>query len=373
MILQLISLVNFKNHELLKVNFSKTINCFLGNNGVGKTNLLDAIYYLSFCKSYFNSTENHNIHYGSNYFMIKGDYVNQQKVHNQVDCSLTEGRKQFKFNGKKYSKLSHHIGKIPLVIITPFDANIILGGSEERRRFFDKLLSQLDNNYLLNLISYNRILRQRNTLLKDASLKSINEDLLLSYDNALHEFGSKIYAKRKECLGLLINSFQNYYDIISEKNEKVNIHYKSELQNNYLNDILIQNRTKDKILMYTSSGVHRDDFIFTINSHNLKKNGSQGQQKTFLISLKFAYFDVLNKHHQSCPILLLDDIFDKLDHDRVSQIIKILNTNQFGQIFITDTNFERISSIMNQLNSNCKYFMFNKNGLYEETFKSEKN
>ena len=370
MILQLMSLVNFKNHENIKIGFSNYVNCFLGNNGIGKTNLLDAIYYLSFCKSYYNSFESENIRYGENFFMIKGVFINENQKELEVDCSLVGGQKKIQFNNKKYAKLSEHIGKIPIVIITPLDSGIILGGGEERRRFIDKILSQLDSTYLFNLIAYNRTLKQRNTLLKNLYNTAHSDDLLSTYDQKLAKLGTQIYFKRKECISLIIDNLQNYYDFIAKKNEQVNIEYSSELDQGSFLDLLSVNRQKDKILTFTSSGIHRDDFIFKINSNSLKKSGSQGQQKTFLIALKFAYFDLLKKHLNKVPILLLDDIFDKLDNERVEQIVRILNKRQFGQIFITDTSFERIESIMNKVNVNCKYFMFNKSGLYEEKFKN---
>ena len=368
MILKLMSLVNFKNHESLKIQFSQHVNCFLGDNGVGKTNLLDAIYYLSFCKSYYNSFEFDNIKYGQNFFILKGDFLNNN-VLLEIKGSLQDKHKQFKFNDKKYEKLSDHIGKIPLVIITPLDSSIVLGGGDERRKFINKLLSQLDQEYLNSLIAYNRTLKQRNSLLKDSRTLSLNGDLLLTYDKTLCHLGNIIHVKRKECISLMIDTVQYYYDFIAQKNEHVDIVYKSELNHHAFEELLYKNRQKDKILMFTSSGVHRDDFLFDLNKHSLKKSGSQGQQKTFLIALKFAYFDLLKSKLDTTPILLLDDIFDKLDAGRVEQIVRILNQNEFGQIFITDTSFTRIDSIMDKVDSSCKYFMFNKEGLYEEKLK----
>ncbi|MAZ57827.1 MAG: DNA replication and repair protein RecF [Flavobacteriales bacterium] len=370
MILKLLSLVNFKNHESLQIDFSPKVNCFLGNNGVGKTNLLDAIHYLSFCKSYYNVIEADNIKYGERFFMLKGEFLNEDNTNFVVDASLKEKVKHFKYNSKKYDKLSDHIGKIPLVIITPLDSNIILGGGDERRKFIDRLLSQLDNTYLYNLMSYNKVLQQRNALLKEGDFDDANLDLLSTYDKSLSDYGYQIYLKRKDCLDRIIGDIQNYYSFISEKQEFVNIIYKSQLNENSFEDILIKNRTKDKLLMFTSAGVHRDDFIFTINSHSLKKSGSQGQQKTFLISLKFAYYSLLKSVLNIDPLLLLDDIFDKLDTQRVEKVITMLNQNQFGQIFITDTSFDRIDSIMSKVNNICKYFLLDKGGVYEEKFKN---
>jgi len=368
MILKLISLVNFKNHQNLKAQFSEHVNCFLGDNGVGKTNLLDAIYYLSFCKSYYSSFDSNNIRYGENFFMLKGDFVNND-IDLEIKGSLIKKQKQFKFNDKKYDKLSDHIGKIPLIIINPLDSGLIIGGAEERRKFINKLLSQLDKKYLTDLILYNKTLRQRNALLKDLKTRPLNEDLLLTYDEKLCDLGHQIYLKRKDCISTILNAIQNYYDFIAKKNEHVGIVYKSELNECSFKDLLDRNRQKDRTLMFTSSGIHRDDFIFSINNHSLKQSGSQGQQKTFLIALKFAYFDVLKFRLGITPILLLDDIFDKLDAGRLEQIVRILNKNEFGQIFITDTSFERIDSIMDKVSSSCKYFMFNQEGLYEEKLK----
>ena len=370
MILKFISLLNFKNHGNLKVDFINEVNCFLGNNGVGKTNLLDAIYYLSFSKSYYNTLESDNVKNGENFFMIKGSFINESEVDSEVTCSFVNNKKKVKFNNKNYIKLSDHIGKFPSVIITPLDSKLVLGGADERRRFVDKTLSQIDNNYLVNLISYNKILRQRNTLLKKFVINQINNDLLTTYDNKLSELGTKIYLRRKDYTNQLAGDVQKYYDIISQNNEQIQVIYKSELEQFSFFDLLNQNRKKDQVLTYTSSGVHRDDFIFNINSRSLRKSGSQGQQKTFIIALKFAYFDLLKSISNTLPLLLLDDIFDKLDNDRVEQIIKILNHNQFGQIFITDTSFQRIELIMNKVNIQCKYFMFNKKGIYEKKFKN---
>ena len=370
MILKLLSLVNFKNHKDLKVDFTNTINCFLGDNGVGKTNLLDSIHYLSFCKSYYNSFENDNIMHGESFFMLQGDFENSSGIDFRVNCSLIKNQKQIKFNNKKYSKLSDHIGKVPSVIITPLDSNMILGGGDERRKFIDKILSQIDGFYLQKLILYNKTLLQRNTFLKGVGSSASSDELLSTYDDILTDCGSYIYLKRKECVNSILENVQFYYDYISQKKESINIIYKSQLSSESFKDILIANRSRDKILKYTSAGVHRDDFVFNINGHSLKKTGSQGQQKTFLIALKFAYFDLLTKILNTYPLLLLDDIFDKLDYGRVEQIVRILNENQFGQIFVTDTSLERITKIMQKVNVNCKYFIFDKTGLIDERVKN---
>ena len=370
MILNLISLINYKNHEHLKVNFSDDINCFLGKNGVGKTNLLDAIYYLSFCKSYYSNVELNNIRYGESFFMIQGDYTDDNNNKCVVSSSLQNKQKKVQLNNKKYNKLSNHIGKIPLVIITPMDSSVILGGSDERRRFFDKFLSQLDRNYMNDLIVYNKVLQQRNILLKKYSSIKDSHELLSVYDNSLCEYGDKIYLKRTECIQNIIEIVQKYYNIISNQSEFVDIRYQSQLYEADFLQLLQNSRKKDQILTYTTNGIHRDDFIFSINKHSLRKSGSQGQQKTFLIALKFAYFEILKDILKMKPILLLDDIFDKLDHDRVEQIIRILNEKEFGQIFITDTSKERIDKILNKVNIQSKYFIFDKNGTFYEECKN---
>lgn len=366
MILRLLSLLNFKNHDSLSLNFSHHVNCFLGNNGVGKTNLLDAIYYLSFCKSFHHSNESNNIKYGENFFMLKGEFLDSDGVELEIECSLRGKQKRFKRNNKIYNRLADHIGSIPMVSITPIDSHIITGGGEDRRRFINKLLSQLDDNYLYNLIAYNKILKQRNTLLKEASHSHINESLLLTYDQSLSKYGDEIHKIRQSFIDSIIENVLIYYDFISEKNENISIAYESQLNTSSLDNILSNNRQKDQFLMHTTGGVHRDDFIFTMNSNSLKQSGSQGQQKTFLIALKLSYFNLLKNKYNKTPILLLDDIFDKLDYNRVKKIISILNKNESGQIFISDTSLERINSIITDINAESKYFMLDKRGLYEE-------
>lgn len=366
--LSLISLVNYKNHESLKLKFSKNINCFLGYNGVGKTNLLDAIHYLSFCKSYFKNNENLNIKHGENFFMINGDYYDSNNDKKSVKISFINNKKIFSFNNKKYTKLSNHIGKVPLIIITPLDTNVILGGGEDRRRFFDKFLSQYDQTYIHNLISYNHALRQRNNILKNNNFSDL--DMLNSYDLQLVNYGNKVFERRKKFIKEITGTVQKYYEIISTKNEIVDIDYKSQLTSTDFKNLLVDNRKKDFILKHTSSGTHRDDFDFKIDGFSLKKTGSQGQQKSFLISLKFAYFELLKKILNKKPILLLDDIFDKLDLTRVEQIIKIINEKEFGQIFISDTSKERMDIVLSKVKIQSKYFIIKKNGIIDEEFKN---
>tara|TARA_B100000965_G_C19556294_1_gene742357 strand:+ start:1 stop:1113 length:1113 start_codon:yes stop_codon:yes gene_type:complete len=369
MILNLLSIVNFKNYQNIQIELSDSVNCFLGDNGVGKTNLLDAIYYLSFCKSYFNTSDFDSMRYGNDYFMIRGDFKNDNENLFQVNFGFKNKRKTLKFNKKKYQKLSDHIGKIPLVIITPMDSNLIVGRSDLRRKFFDILLSQLYPNYLTNLVQYNRVLRQRNAMLKKSNINSGYLDLISTYDNKLSVLGHDICTMRLNIISLIIDSVQNYYSIISEQREIIDIEYNSQLLDADFSELLKNNIHKDKILKFTTVGIHRDDFNFKLNNYSLKNSGSQGQQKSFIIALKFAYYDILKSILKLNPILLLDDIFDKLDNNRLEKIIRILNQNKFGQIFITDTNYDRINKIMHKVDNNCKYFLFNQFGEYEEKFK----
>ncbi|MBJ04672.1 MAG: DNA replication and repair protein RecF [Flavobacteriales bacterium] len=366
MILKFLSIINFKNHENTSLKFDENINCIVGPNGVGKTNLLDSIHYLSFSKSYFNSIESFNIKEKENYFMIKGEFFNQEKQELDINCSYTNKKKVLKFNNKKYDKLSNHIGKIPLIIITPIDSNLINGSGEIRRKFIDKFLSQIDSSYLESLLFYNKTLNQRNALLKNSHNTNDYIDLLNTYDDSLAEFGTQIFNKRRDYISSIIKTVKKYYNIISNDREDIDVEYYSELQNNSFKNLLKENLQKDLVLQFTSSGIHRDDFIFKMKETNIKKTGSQGQQKSFLISLKLANFDLLYTKTNEKPILLLDDVFDKLDDNRVEQIMTILNSDNFGQIFITDTSFNRINSVMSTAKISCKYFLYNFNGTYHE-------
>ena len=357
--LKSLQLVNYRNFEDLQLKFSEKINCFIGNNGVGKTNILDAIYNLSFTKSWLNPLDTQNIRYGQDFFLIKGKYL---PANNEIEisCGLKRGKKKsFKKNGKEYGKLADHIGLIPLVSISPYDSNLILGGSEERRKFIDGVIAQFDKDYLQALIKYNRVLTQRNKLLKQFAEQNIFEkDSLEVWNMQLVEYGTFIYDKRKKFLDELSPIFQKYYNFISNDNENVQLDYRSQLTDNF-KQLLEQNLDKDRVLQYTSTGTHKDDLIFKLKEHPLKKNASQGQQKTYLIALKLAQFDYIKNISNTPPILLLDDIFDKLDSRRVEQIIKLVADRHFGQIFITDTNQERLDKILNKININYKLFKIN--------------
>ena len=357
MYLQKISLVNFKNLESQSFDFQQKINCFVGDNGVGKTNVLDAIYYLSFAKSYFNSVAVQNIKHGEAFFMVEGDYVLNDR-NEKIVCSLKRGQKKvLKRNGKNYDQFSEHIGQIPLVIISPADRDLVTDGSDTRRKFIDGVISQQNKKYLQNLIAYNKVLTQRNALLKYFAANRTFDALNLSvYDDQLANYGAEIYTIRKAFLEEFIPIFNAKYQIISGDKEVVNLIYKSQLNNFSISDLLKQSLEKDKILQYTTSGIHKDDLSFEIGEYPIKKFGSQGQQKSYLIALKLAQFEFIKQQSNVVPILLLDDIFDKLDEKRVSQIIDLVNDDEFGQIFITDTHSERTENIVKQSNKPYQIF-----------------
>ena len=357
MYLQRISLVNFKNIELKSFDFQEKINCFVGNNGVGKTNVLDAIYYLSFAKSYFNSVAIQNIKHQEDFFMIEGEYLLNDR-NEKIVCSLKRGNKKvLKRNGKSYEKFSEHIGKLPLVIISPADRDLVTEGSDTRRKFIDGVISQQNKHYLQNLIAYNKVLSQRNALLKYFAANRTFDALNLSvYNDQLVDYGTKIYEVRKSFLADFIPIFNKKYQTVSGNKEQVNLVYKSQLHDFNLGDLLDKSLEKDKILQYTSSGIHKDDLSFEIEAYPIKKFGSQGQQKSYLIALKLAQFEFIKQQSSIIPILLLDDIFDKLDEKRVQHIIDLVNSDDFGQIFITDTHSERTENIVKQSNKPYQIF-----------------
>ena len=357
MFLKELSLTNYKNFESLKFSFDTKIICFVGLNGVGKTNILDSIYHLSYTKSYFNPIPSQNIKHGETFFFISGKYMIHDKEEN-ILVSLKKGDKKIiKRNNKLYKKFSDHIGKIPLVLISPDDRNLIIEGSETRRKFIDGIISQTDKEYLNNLIDYNKTLKQRNALLKmfyDNS-ESIRKTIDI-YDRQLSSDAQKIYDKRREFLNEFIPIFKSRYKELSNDKENVEIKHSSDIspdQNLY--ELLKNSFEKDLRFQYTTKGIHKDDLNLSLDNFPIKKYGSQGQQKTFLIAMKLAQFDYLSKL-DSKPILLLDDIFDKLDDSRVKQIINLVNQEKFNQIFISDTNKTRSENIIKKVNKSYKIF-----------------
>lgn len=357
MYLKKISLFNFKNFDEASFEFEHKINCFVGKNGVGKTNVLDAIYHLSFGKSYFNTLAVQNIKHNQDFFVIDGSFEKQERSENII-CSLKKGQKKIlKRNGKIYEKFSDHLGFIPLVIISPTDADLIREGSETRRKFIDSVISQLDKEYLHQLIQYQKIISQRNALLKYFAVNRVFETETLDiYNEQLNVLGQQIFQKRKNFLHDFIPIFNSFYQNISNSVETVQLEYESQLENQDLLSLLQENISKDRILQYTSVGIHKDDLSFNIENYPIKKFGSQGQQKSFLIALKLAQFEFVKKQSGEKPILLFDDIFDKLDETRVEKIVEMVNNNNFGQLFITDTHGERTENIIKSLHQSYKIF-----------------
>lgn len=355
MILERISILGYKNIEQTELTFSPKLNCFIGKNGMGKTNLLDAVYYLSFCKSHNNQVDSQNIKHDADFALIQGYYLLGGSDEEEFFCSLRRRqKKQFKRNKKEYDKLSDHIGCLPLVMVSPSDSDLITGGSDERRKFMDVVLSQFDKEYLHALIRYNKALQQRNALLK--SDIQTDESLYELWEEQLSYEGQIIYSKRKVFVEQFIPTFQYYYNFICQSNETVELKYESQLEEGNQIDLLKQKRERDKILGYTTAGIHRDDLDMRMDDYSIKKVGSQGQNKTYVVAMKLAQFDFLKKVGSTTPILLLDDIFDKLDSTRVEQIVKLVSEDNFGQIFITDTNRDHLDEILKGLASNyCLY------------------
>ncbi|MFK5856175.1 MAG: DNA replication and repair protein RecF [Bacteroidota bacterium] len=358
MFLQKLSLTNFKNCTGAELEFSDKINCFVGNNGAGKTNILDAIYYLSFCKSYFNPIDSQNIKHENDFFAIHGNYHNQENSADKISCIQKKNHKKvFRLNKNNYTRLADHIGTIPLVMISPYDRDLINEGSELRRKYINGVISQFDKVYLNDLLSYNKALLQRNVLLKQMfDARYFDEVALGIWNDKLSEHGNTIFEKREKFLSEFNPLFEKYYNILAGSNEKVNITYESQLQVNSFDELLKLSAEKDRITRYTTVGVHKDDLIFTINGFPIKKFGSQGQQKSFVIAVKLAQFEFTRRVKSFKPILLFDDIFDKLDDDRVRQIIQLVSENNFGQVFITDTQKQRIEKLFKLVDIDHRIF-----------------
>ncbi len=359
MYLQKLKLINFKNYEEAELELSNKINCFTGNNGAGKTNILDAVYYLSFCKSYFNSIDSQNIKHNTEFFAVHGTYKNQESLDDLVSVVQKRNKKKsFKFNKKEYSRLADHIGKIPLVMISPYDRDLINEGSDIRRKYIDGVISQFDKTYLNNLLNYNKALSHRNALLRYFSeQRTFDEVSLEIWDKKLIEYGQPVFEIRKKFLQEFNPVFESNYRFLSDDNEQVEIVYESQLALEPLSNLLKSSVEKDRMLRYTSKGIHKDDLLFKIDGYPVKKFGSQGQQKTFVVAIKLAQFEYMRKVKDFKPLLLLDDIFDKLDHNRVNKIIQLVSDNNFGQVFITDTQPEHIEAIFDKVNIDHKIFM----------------
>lgn len=357
MFLKKISLFNYKNFSEATFEFDAKINCFVGKNGIGKTNVLDAIYHLANGRSYFNPLAIQNIKHNEDFFVIDGEFEKNNRTE-QIVSSFKKGQKKtLKRNGKIYEKFSDHIGFIPLVIISPADNDLIIEGSETRRRFIDTVISQLEPTYLQELIQYQKIISQRNALLKYFALNhTFDNETLSIYNQQLDGLGQSIFEKRKQFIEDFVPIFNKHHQTITSSSETVQLVYESHLFENDLISLLEENLAKDRALQYTSVGIHKDDLAFQIDGFPIKKFGSQGQQKSFLIALKLAQFEFVKKQSGEKPILLFDDIFDKLDETRVSQIVAMVNAEEFGQLFISDTHPERTEAIVKTTHQSYKIF-----------------
>ncbi|MGV3547815.1 MAG: DNA replication/repair protein RecF [Pedobacter sp.] len=352
-----LTLLNFKNYNTADLNFSKTVNAFVGNNGAGKTNLLDAIHYLCLCKSYFNPIDSQQIKTGEELFLVQGDFDRDDKKE-KISCGLKRNQKKsFKRNKKEYDKLADHIGLFPVVMISPYDINLIMDGSEERRRFIDNVISQTDSRYLDQLITYNKHLLNRNALLKQVAItRTLDVALLQILDEQLIVSGNAIFEKRKQFLLDFIPLFDQHYRFLTNDAEQVSLTYQSQLNEQTFENLLAQSIEKDRILERTTTGIHKDELQFEIAGMPMKKFGSQGQQKSFLIALKLAQYSYLQKFKGFKPLLLLDDIFDKLDTHRIHKLMEMVSHQDFGQIFITDANKDRVEAVFKEINVEIELF-----------------
>ncbi|MBR2051576.1 MAG: DNA replication/repair protein RecF [Bacteroidales bacterium] len=364
MYLQELKLNNFKNCQSAELQLSEKINCFVGLNAAGKTNILDSIYYLAFCKSYFTLTDKQNIKHGEDFFAIHGDFhFDNEELHTISCVQKNASKKSFKCDKKEYERLADHIGKVPLVMISPYDSDLINNGSELRRKFIDGVISQFDASYLSCLLNYNKALQQRNKQLKFfMENKFWDQTLLEMWDEQLVQNATPINEKRKLFIEEFVPVFQKYYEIVSGTDEKVAIEYNSTLNEKEYRQLLKESLDHDRYSTYTNVGIHKDDLVFLIDGHAVKQFASQGQQKSFVVAIKLAQFDFNYKKIGQKPILLLDDIFDKLDDNRVSQLVKLVGNDHFGQVFITDTQRQRIKYLMDNTIVNHKIFKVN-NGI----------
>ncbi len=366
MYLKKLSLTNFKNYDQAELEFAPGINCFVGNNGVGKTNILDSIHYLSLTKSFFNNIDSVSIRHGEEYFLIQGLFQRESKEDN-IFCSFhRQKQKVLKRNGKEYQRLSDHVGRYPVVMISPADNALISEGSEERRKFMNKIISQYNAEYLDAVLSYNKALQQRNKLLRDFKASAgFDEETLSIWDSQLSKYGRFAHSERCILIKELVPVFQEYYSLVSNEKEKVKLRYRSDFTEGNFDEILKNALSKDRQVEYTTVGLHKDDLIFEMNGHSVKSLGSQGQQKSYLVALKLAKFEYIKRKAVFPPILLLDDIFDKFDAERVAQIIRLVGNHRFGQIFITDTHQERLHDILHSLDIEYKLFRIGKSGIEE--------
>ena len=350
MFLKHLKLTNFKSYEEAEFSFDENVNGIVGKNGSGKTNLLDAIYYLSFCKSYFAAQDVFSVRFDTDFFAIHGEFCNRETQNNtQVSCTYKNGHKSMRANKKEYQKLSAHIGLFPVVMVSPYDSDIINEGSETRRKFFDTIISQFDAEYLQQLISYRKLLMQRNALLKQFfDNKSFDASLLQIVDEQMIPLGNFIFTRRQDFIQNISPIFQKHYQQLSDGQENVEIQYQSGLLTSTYTEGLQSTSAADLHSGFTNFGIHKDDFLFLINGQPVKRFGSQGQQKSFSLTLRLAQFDYSYERKQVKPILLLDDIFDKLDRARIAELLNMVGQDHFGQVFISDTDENRVKQILGE-------------------------
>lgn len=365
--LKTLSILNYKNISEATLELSPKINCFIGNNGVGKTNLLDAVYFLSFTHSMFSTIDSQMMKHDADFFMLQGRYVHDDgETEEEIYAGMKRGaKKQFRRNKKAYRKMAEHIGMIPLIIVSPDDVSLIAGGSEERRKLLDIVISQYDNAYIDLLVRYNKALQQRNALLKMED--EPDEMLMQLWEEEMAQCGEQIFQRRSDFVERFIPVFNDIYGRISGGREQVSLRYVSHCQRGPLLDVIQRDRHKDRAVGYSLHGIHRDDLEMLIDGYPMKREGSQGQSKTYVISLKLAQFDFLRQTiSATTPLLLLDDIFDKLDAQRVEKIVGIVASENFGQIFITDTNRDHLDGIL--ASGNFDYNTFHvSDGAFERT------
>jgi DNA replication and repair protein RecF len=351
-------LVHFKNYEASELHFSPKLNCLLGDNGMGKTNLLDAIYYLCMGKSYFASADSYLVRQGADFFRLEGDFQlePESKPERMVVKVAPRQRKELQRDNYRYDKIADHVGRYPVVIVVPDDTQLITGGSAERRRFLDNTLSQLDPAYLRQLLTYNRVLKQRNALLKQFAWRSLPTDLIRVYDQQLLEPAAFIHRTRLDFMSQFTPDLQHAHQAICLGREQVSIDYRSALRDQDLVTILAESIEKDRVLERTTQGIHRDDLVFKLDGQPLKRMGSQGQLKSFVLALKLAQYRFLRSASGRTPLLLLDDIFDKLDPHRVAELMTYVRTESYGQVFLTDTDPQRIRNILTEQGAEAALF-----------------
>ena len=359
-------LVNYKNYEEAEIPLSPGINCFVGKNGAGKTNILDAVHYLSMCKSYMNAVDRQNIRFEQPFFVIQGDWTKDEIITN-IHCAVKVGAKKvFRRNKKEYEKLADHIGQFPAVMISPYDRDLISEGSDLRRKWMDGIIAQFDRKYLEDIQKYAKVLQQRNALLKNmAEHRLFDRESIEIWNMQMVQLGVRIFERRKEFLKSFIPVFQKHYDSIGKESEKVSLTYRSQLKDGDFNQLLINAERKDAQMRYSTVGTHRDDLVFEIKGHPVKKFGSQGQQKSYIIALRLAQYEWLKAQLNVTPVLLLDDIFDKLDQTRVERLIKLVHDQFFGQVLVSDTDEDRVRDIFAKNELKSKMFRVN-DGIVEE-------